>query len=778
MRSSGNHKRRLGMIAKLIYGETCQGTLKYVLGKEGMRILGYGNTFSQSISPKFFENVLHFQGQRNATKNRYAHISLNLPHGENITDKNFLKISTEYMENMGYGAQPFIVVRHNDTEHEHVHIVTTNVKDDGQVLGIFNSHRRSMATRQHLEKKYGLTSAPTTKRKERLPIHRLPELQFGMDAEKGTRYYVQDVLNSINQKYKVRSFGELERLVRPYHIEVKTTKNESGRAGVKYGLNNQKGYRTNFINGSEVHRNLSGPKLQKVFDIHSKSKLLPMHRKRLLKQIETTYDLFQTIHTHDLEEVVKEYQDIDIKLDKKEEVIEGFTIHDRSGYVFRARELSKNIRMQNRTDIFDNGNAPTQIDAESKQFKLEIQKTIKEALTTSYLKSTKQEGLFSEHIMTRNFGDIVPSLVASEKHNFLERYIPRDKKAEFRKAVENAFPMVKERLFELEARKEKETLQAKFKLIGNILEKRIFNVGTEQGSVRLLFQSLGVKYHDNQLSFMNSNRHIVPVKLGNLPFPKEMEKYVSTGFVRQNHLMLEMLSEQSSENSPKLTASAIFLPMIFPNLYEKMNPDYKKQYESVALGSYVKNAERVHAPFEKSPKDYIALFNAKGFYFEKGEKGFEVKSIYTDNDSSYSLPKRTSLYLNSIPELTKVLKEQQPFIKNLVDEGRNNLKNLWAGHLMEKGLYDKAAFMLTVENMRPNLYGEIIQHHMDSGFRESVERALKIQSSFEHRRLLRKGIYAISSLLGGRGKGQEEVYNGFKDELTDYSKFKGKGLSL
>jgi len=32
--------------------------------------------------------------------------------------------------------------------------------------------------------------------------------------------------------------------------------------------------------------------------------------------------------------------------------------------------------------------------------------------------------------------------------------------------------------------------------------------------------------------------------------------------------------------------------------------------------------------------------------------------------------------------------------------------------------------------------------------------------------------------LGSRGKGQEEVYHGFKDELTDYSKFKGKGLSL
>ncbi len=766
------------MIAKIIYGETCKGTLKYVFRKEGMRILGYDNIFSQSISPKFFGSVLHFQGQRNATKNRYAHISLSLPHGEHLDDDTFLKISKEYMENMGYGEQPFVVVRHTDTKHEHVHIVSTIVKEDGKVLGIFNSHRRSMVTRQHLEKKYGLSRAPTTKQQRQLPIYRLPELQFGTDAEKGTKYYLQDVLNGINQKYKVRSFEELARLVKPYHIEIKQTRNASGRIGVAYGLNNQKGYRTRFINGSAVHRGLSGPKLKKVFDIHSKSKLLPMHRKRLLKQIETTYDLFQTINPHDLEDVVKEFQDIDIKLDVQEEVIEGFTIYDKSQYVFRAKELGKNIRIQNRKDIFGNGNEPTRIDTDSKQLKLEIQKVIKEALTTSYLKSPKHNGLLSEHIMTMKFGDIVPSLMAWKNHNFLERYIPRNQRKEFRKAVENAFPIVRERLYELETKKEKESLESKFKLIGKILEKGVFDVGMKKVSVRLLFQSLGVKYNDNKLSFTDSNRHTVPVPLGHLPFPVAMEKYVSSGFVRQNHLMLEMLSEQSSENSPKLTASAIFLPMIFSKLYEKMNPFHKEKYESVALGSYVKHAERMHAPFEKSPKDYIALFNAKGFYFVKGENGFEVKSIYTDNRTSCPLPKRTSQYLNSIPNLSEALKEQQPIINGLVGDGRNNLKNLWAGHLMERGMYDKVAFMLTVEKLCPNLHREMVQHHMENGLRESVNVASARHSNIQQNRLLRKGVYAVSSLLGGSGKKTEEVYNGFKDEFTDFTKSKRKGMGM
>ena len=766
------------MIAKIIYGQTCTGTLNYVLGKEGMQVLGYGNTFSQSISPKFFGSVLYFQGQRNATKNRYAHISLNLPYGEHLDDRTFYKISEEYMENMGFGHQPYIVVRHKDTKHEHVHIVTTIVKEEGKVLPIYNSHRRSMATRQQLEKKYCLTPAPTMRRKEQLPIHRLPKLKVGADANQGTRYYLRDVLNTINQRYKVCSFEELARLVKPYHIEVKTRENKSGRIGVKYGLDNQKGYRTSFINGSEVHRNLSGPKLQKVFDIHSKSKLLPIHRKRLLKQIGTTYDLFQTIHPYDLEEVAKEYQNIDIKLDKNENLIEGYTVYDKSMYVFRARELSQKIRMQNRLDIFGNGNAPTQIDTESKQFKLEVQKTIREALTTSYLQSPKRGGLLSEHIATRNFGDIVPNLNTSEKFGFLESYVPETKKGKFRKSLHDTFTLVRARLYELETKKEKAALQNKFNLIGKVLKNKIFNVGTEQGSVRLLFQALGVKYHNDRLSFTNSNKHAVPVKLGKLSFPKEMENYVSSGFVRQNHLMLEMLSEQSSERGPKLTAAGMFLPMIFPKLYKRMNPEYKTRYENLALSAYIKHAERRHAPFEKSAKDYIALFNAKGFYFVKGEERLRVKSIYTGNESSHTLSRRTSLYLSSIPNLTETLKEQQPVINNLVEDGRNRLENLWSGHLMERGVYDKVAFMLTAEKVYPNLHREMVQHHMDNGLRQSIIIASERQSSIQQNQVLRKGAYAISSILGGSSTKTEEMYNGFKDEFTDFTKNKRKSRGM
>ena len=97
---------------------------------------------------------------------------------------------------------------------------------------------------------------------------------------------------------------------------------------------------------------------------------------------------------------------------------------------------------------------------------------------------------------------------------------------------------------------------------------------------------------------------------------------------------------------------------------------------------------------------------------------------------------------------------------------------------MERGLYGKVSYMLTGDKIYPNLHSEMVHHQMDNGLRKSMKQIMKRKSGYEQNRLLGKGVYAISSLLGSGDKGQEEVYNDFKDELTDYSKFKARGLLL
>lgn len=134
------------MISRILYRETVHGVLNYVFGKEGSIVLGYQNTISEFNTPtKFFTNVLHFQGQRHDTAKRYAHITLNLPHGEHLNDETFYKLAKDYMEEMGYGAQPYVVVRHSDTIHEHIHLVSTTVNESGTLINLRNDYRRNVA---------------------------------------------------------------------------------------------------------------------------------------------------------------------------------------------------------------------------------------------------------------------------------------------------------------------------------------------------------------------------------------------------------------------------------------------------------------------------------------------------------------------------------------------------------------------------------------------------------------------------------------------------------
>jgi hypothetical protein len=202
-------------------------------------------------------------------------------------------------------------------------------------------------------------------------------------------------VNNTLQKYKVRSFDELAGHLKDHHIEVRTSE-RSGRVGVSYGIAVKDGYKSRFINGYTVHPQLSGPKLQKAFEQNQSSKLLPMVKKRLKKQLQTTYGLFRSINPEQLPDILESYQNLDCRVDyDEEEKVMDFTIYDKLGYVLKAEEIAPNIGIRQNPQLFKTGY--TQMYAESKQLELEIQKCIKDSYKDTYQNSGRQL-LFSEHI--------------------------------------------------------------------------------------------------------------------------------------------------------------------------------------------------------------------------------------------------------------------------------------------------------------------------------------------------------------------------------------------
>ncbi|WP_209404736.1 relaxase/mobilization nuclease domain-containing protein [Pseudozobellia sp. WGM2] len=759
------------MIARILYRENVQGVLNYVMGKSQSTILGFQNTYSDTNTDmKFFGRVLYHLGNRHDSEKRYAHISLNLPRGEYLNDTDFFELSKNYMNHMGYGEQPYVVIRHHDTKHEHVHIVSSTIKEDCLQINLSNDIRRSIATQKYLEKEFGLSPSPDTKQTKELPIYEMPE--FRNRDINGVRFYIQDIVNIALQKYKVRSFKELAGHLKDHHIELRTVE-RNGRIGVSFGVAVKDGYKSRFINGYTVHPQLSGPKLQKVFEQNKSSKLLPMVKKRLEKQLDTTYGLFKNINPDHLPDILDSYQNLDCKIEYDEqETPVDFTIYEKSGYVLKSKEIAPHIAIRKNPEKFNN--EYTQIDAESKQLKLEIQKSIKEAYESTYRNSGKKF-LFSEHIERMPIKAIVMEMTKSERFLFFKKY-PRTDNRSLSRMIQEQFTIVKEKQYITELVKEEKELNSKAELIKQAIGKQLFEAPKQKRVLFEFIHSLGTRYDKDNLIYANSYQHRSKLDIGKVPYPEQIEFYASPSFIRENETVLDGLLNDKTEKEIDLRPTAIFLPLMFPNLYAAMTQKYRQRFELFSLKSYHKFAERMQISFEKSPRDYMAFFNAKGFYFERKEEKLCISSIYSKYPVQVPLTPKTQTYLESVKNLNLVLNNQAEILESITTDGRGNLKNLWSSHLMERGQYTKAAYLFVLDGVRPNLPLTIIEHHMEKGFKEALGTVSRKQVDRKQVLLLRKGVYALGNMLGGNSFKEEEMFNGFKDEFTDFTKFKRKGM--
>ena len=90
--------------------------------------------------------------------NPVYHISLNFAHEDapKLTDGLMAEIAREYMKRMGIVNTQYIVCRHTDREHQHLHIVANRVDNDGNTISDRNDAIRNVAVCKALTREYGL----------------------------------------------------------------------------------------------------------------------------------------------------------------------------------------------------------------------------------------------------------------------------------------------------------------------------------------------------------------------------------------------------------------------------------------------------------------------------------------------------------------------------------------------------------------------------------------------------------------------------------------------
>jgi hypothetical protein len=153
------------MIAKAIKGKGFRGALEYDLQKEHGRII---DTNMDGRSPR--ELAAEFGEIRKLRPNlgkAVLHVSLATSPSEHLADAQWVKIGKYYINGMGLNQNQYVMSRHTDTEHEHIHLVVNRIQFDGKVTSDSHDYRRQEFLMRALERELGLRQIESSAQAER-----------------------------------------------------------------------------------------------------------------------------------------------------------------------------------------------------------------------------------------------------------------------------------------------------------------------------------------------------------------------------------------------------------------------------------------------------------------------------------------------------------------------------------------------------------------------------------------------------------------------------------
>lgn len=265
------------MVAKIISGKNIRGAIMYnenkvALGKADFIMAGgYGIQEGDLTLALKAKRFLNLQALNPRVKTNALHISLNFSPGETLATEKLKEISYAYLKGIGFGDQPFLVYRHSDAAHPHLHIVTTNVQRDGTRIDIHNIGRtRSEKTRIAIEKQFSLVKASASTQKAAYNLLPLPtHATYGKtETKKG----ISDIVRHVSRSFKFSSINEFNAVLSLYNVKA-LTGTEGSRMrkanGLMYTICNTKGEPVGIpVKASAVYGKPTMKYLEKQFKVN------------------------------------------------------------------------------------------------------------------------------------------------------------------------------------------------------------------------------------------------------------------------------------------------------------------------------------------------------------------------------------------------------------------------------------------------------------------------------------------------------------------------------
>jgi hypothetical protein len=167
-----------------------------------------------------------------------------------LNDEIMVNMAKEYLQKMKIQDTQYLIVKHRDKDHPHIHIVYNRVSNNGKTISDNFQKQRNVLVAKELTLKHGLYISPGKEKVNRQQLK----------GEDKIKYVLFDAIKAASKK--VKNINELKQVLAKQGI-VTYLKYKSGTTEVQ-GISFSKGeYR---FKGSEIDRSLSYAKLSQAIE--------------------------------------------------------------------------------------------------------------------------------------------------------------------------------------------------------------------------------------------------------------------------------------------------------------------------------------------------------------------------------------------------------------------------------------------------------------------------------------------------------------------------------
>jgi hypothetical protein len=339
------------MLAKISSGKSVFGVLNYnkIKVDEEHAMVLYRHKMFDSPDGKFsmkdcMDSFYPYLANNKRTEKVVFHASLNPDPKDNLPNEKLEEIAQSYMRKLGYGNQPYIVLKHSDIKREHLHIISLRVDENGRKINDSYEVARSMKICKELEQEFNLVPLKKGEREFEYP-------QAINYRDGDLKHKAGNIVKAAMANFYFQSFGEFRTMLEQFNLTAEEVKGIHN--GILYSVTDEKGNRVGRpLKASLFGKEVGYEALQKHYEV-SKSAVEKKKIRETLRPV-IAQAMRKAKNKDDFKKLLKEHKIGVIFRENDQKRIYGVTFMDyQNRVVLNGSRLGKEFSANVFNDLFN-----------------------------------------------------------------------------------------------------------------------------------------------------------------------------------------------------------------------------------------------------------------------------------------------------------------------------------------------------------------------------------------------------------------------------------------